>query len=94
MPHCSILPADSHLSFVTAGYPGPGIKSQEDWEGGYFICFLFRERQTGWAFINLEEETLAKSNTQQGLKKQDVQNVMPGFTLVPPLVIRTELERK
>lgn len=30
-------------------------------EGGYFI---FRERQTGWALIDLEKETLAKSNTR------------------------------
>lgn len=63
-------------------------------EGGYFICFLFRERQTGWAFISVEKETLAKSNTQRALKKQDVQDMVPGFTLVPPLIVRTELERK
>lgn len=60
-------------------------------EGGYFIYFLFRERQTGWSFIDLEKETLAKLNTQQALKKQDVHDVMPGFTLVSPFIIRTDL---
>jgi len=60
-------------------------------EGSYFI---FRERQTGWALIDLEKETLAKSNTGQGLKQQDVHDVMPGFTLASPFTLRTVLERK
>lgn len=60
-------------------------------EGGYFI---FRERQTGWALIDLEKETLAKSNTRRGLKQQDVYDVMPGFPLASPFTLRTDLERK
>jgi len=81
-----VLPTAPHLSFVTAGQSRPGIQSQE---GGYFI---FRERQTEQALIDLEKETLAKSNTHKCLKQQDVHDVMPGFTLPAPLTSRTGLE--
>lgn len=63
------------------GWPDLESNPRRAGEGSYFI---FRERQTGWALIDLEKETLAKSNTCRGLKQQDVHDVMPGFTLASP----------